>query len=264
MYWCDSQAVISCIRSTDKRFPVYWSNRLAIIHGSSQVDQWRFVPTKQNAADVGSRGVYSKDFNRSMYLWINGPPFLLLQPEEWPITPNVPIMENVMMMSGAQRDASELLSHIITYYSSLPKLLRVIARLMRFMAKVKNNDKNDIPLDLETAKVTLIRYEQMSLDNSQLKRLKPFKDEIGLTRVQSRLANAKHLTYDERFPIILPKNSHLTKLLIQDEHSKSAHMGANYVLSMLRKSYCALQKLSKYFTMQTTWLGKFSLKIKMV
>ena len=53
-YWCDSQAVLSCILSVSKRFPVYWSNRLALIHGLSSVQEWRYVPTKCNPADIGS------------------------------------------------------------------------------------------------------------------------------------------------------------------------------------------------------------------
>ena len=39
-YWCDSQAVLSCLFATDKRFPVYWTNRLAVILGMSDSQQW--------------------------------------------------------------------------------------------------------------------------------------------------------------------------------------------------------------------------------
>jgi hypothetical protein len=65
-YWCDSQAVISSLFATDKRFPVYWSNRIAIILGLSNVSEWRYVPTQCNPADVGSRGIRSKDFKKKL------------------------------------------------------------------------------------------------------------------------------------------------------------------------------------------------------
>ena len=83
-YWCDSQAVLSCLLATDKRFPNYWTNRLAIILGMSDSQQWRYVPTKCNPADIDSHGVHPKDFSKKIQTWVTGPAFLTLPPERWP------------------------------------------------------------------------------------------------------------------------------------------------------------------------------------
>ena len=239
VYWCDSQAVISCINSTNRRFPVYWANRLAIILGNSQVDQWRFVPTKCNPADVGSRGVVSSNFSKQIRLWVDGPDFLRLEPECWPENPRIHVMEDVMMVSDSKEevDMSSLLVYIVQFYSCLFKLLRVIARLLRFMKYPKLEERKHLTSqDLKDTQESLIRFEQRLLVVSHLKRLKPFKDENGTLRVHSRLSKTSY-PFDMRFPIILPKDSHLTKLLIQEEHKRSGHSGPNHVLYQLRQQF---------------------------
>lgn len=238
-YWCDSQAVLSCICSTNKRFPVYWANRLAVILGNSQSDQWRFVPSKSNPADVGSRGIHADSFSKQVQFWIEGPDFLKLPQASWPETPTVHIMENVLMVSeNRQKNESTLLQHVVGFYSCLSKLLRVIARLLRFMKDFKVRKGKELGVsDLKNAEKALVRFEQRSLNVSHLKRLKPFKDTDGLLRVHSRLTNASHLSYDSKYPVILPKDSHLTKLIVEEEHRKAAHMGPSHVLCQLRQRF---------------------------
>ena len=40
-----------------------------------------------------------------------------------------------------------------------------------------------------------------------------------------------------KYPIILPKQSHISSLLIRHIHERYGHCGRNYVLSQLRKKY---------------------------
>ena len=55
-FWIDSTAVLYCIKNSSKRFPVFVANRLAIIKNHTSVEQWHHVPSKQNPADIASRG----------------------------------------------------------------------------------------------------------------------------------------------------------------------------------------------------------------
>ena len=64
-FWSDSMIVLQSIRNTDKRFQTFVANRLAIIHESSKSDQWRYVETKSNPADLASRG-FSVDDNKKL------------------------------------------------------------------------------------------------------------------------------------------------------------------------------------------------------
>ena len=98
-FWSDSQAVLSCIASTNRKFPVYWANRLAVILNSSSHVQWMYVPSDLNPADIGSRGVTYKTFWKKMTLWLEGPAFLLCDSEFWPEQPQVRVMENVFAVT---------------------------------------------------------------------------------------------------------------------------------------------------------------------
>ena len=61
-------------------------------------------------------------------------------------------------------------------------------------------------------------------------------DEHGMLRVKSKFKNWNHST-DEKFPLLLPQNSHLTKLIIWDVHIKLLHSGCYSVLTELRRNY---------------------------
>ncbi|KAI8114711.1 hypothetical protein CVS40_12941 [Lucilia cuprina] len=58
--------------------------------------------------------------------------------------------------------------------------------------------------------------------DSSLFTLNPFQDSKGLLRVSGRLANSL-LPYNERFPIILPRNSHFCNLYLSYLHGILSH-----------------------------------------
>ena len=57
---------------------------------------------------------------------------------------------------------------------------------------------------------------------SSLFRLDPFLDEKGVLRVGGKLQKAA-LAYEVKHPIIIPKKSHLTELLIRHYHNQEQH-----------------------------------------
>ena len=56
---------------------------------------------------------------------------------------------------------------------------------------------------------------------SSLYKLDPFVDEDGILRVGGRLRRAS-LTDDMKFPIILPRNSHVTTLIVSYFHERTS------------------------------------------
>ncbi|XP_064653091.1 uncharacterized protein LOC135503446 [Lineus longissimus] len=56
-YWSDSMNVLYWIRRPGKEFKTYVANRVGEIQERSSADQWRHVPTKQNPADLPTRGL---------------------------------------------------------------------------------------------------------------------------------------------------------------------------------------------------------------
>lgn len=72
--------------------------------------------------------------------------------------------------------------------------------------------------------------------SSKLIRLNPFIDSNQILRVGGRLQHAR-ISYDERHPIILPKNGLFTNLLVTRAHLRTLHGGASLTLSHLRREY---------------------------
>lgn len=58
----------------------------------------------------------------------------------------------------------------------------------------------------------------------------------GVLRVGGRLSKLS-MPVQQRHPIILPKDLHVSELLIRHVHQKGGHSGRNHMLSMLREKY---------------------------
>ena len=67
--------------------------------------------------------------------------------------------------------------------------------------------------------------------------LKPLIDNDGLLRCNSRLRYAEHMSYDTRFPVILPRKSYVTKLIVRNYHEIGNHGGTNQILASLSAQY---------------------------
>jgi hypothetical protein len=58
----------------------------------------------------------------------------------------------------------------------------------------------------------------------------------GILRVGGRLHESS-LPQETKHPIIIPKNSEISKLIIRDAHEKLSHVGRNHTLAVIREKY---------------------------
>ncbi|XP_051171031.1 uncharacterized protein LOC127287922 [Leptopilina boulardi] len=72
--------------------------------------------------------------------------------------------------------------------------------------------------------------------NSNLRALNPFLDADGLIRVGGRLKNSL-LPYNEKHQIVLPKNNHITNLIIRKQHMLNLHGREQTTLNAVRLKY---------------------------
>lgn len=70
---------------------------------------------------------------------------------------------------------------------------------------------------------------------SSLYKLDPFLDSKGILRIGGRLLKAE-LDYDIKHPVIIPKKSHVTNLLIRHFHSKEHHPGYGMTHNSIRQA----------------------------
>ncbi len=70
---------------------------------------------------------------------------------------------------------------------------------------------------------------------SSIQRLDPFIDEHGIIRVGGRIRRAD-VTFEEKHTVILPKNSHVTTLIIRHYHETVQHQGRLLTLNEIRQA----------------------------
>ena len=261
-YHTDSSTVLHYIGSERGRFPVFVANRVKQIRDFSSPQQWRYVPTNENPADIASRGIHAAEIVEND-LWFHGPPFLQTDESSWVkrqfMVDGLSIEEesdSVTVGYTKCDDSCEPVQKLLQHYSSWYRLKRAVVIYRRFFKFLLSKQKDcrtfnvEEVQDAEDAIVKFVQkeafYEEVEtlrknnssgvLTRSNVYRLDPFMDRNGLIRVGGRLRNAK-LDYNMKHPVLLPKKVHITNLVIRSTHEKLLHSGRNHVLSELREKY---------------------------
>ena len=146
-------------------------------------------------------------------------------------------------------------------FSSWFRLTRVHAWINRFINNCKSVKQSSKygelqPEEISDAETMIItacqqeafRAEYTALTNkrqihptSKLLPLSPFIDEDGVLRSDTRIKYAEYLTYDARFPIVLPRKHHVTKLIVRKHHEVNNHAaGTNHLLTIISNKYWIL------------------------
>ncbi|XP_039865704.1 uncharacterized protein LOC120720149 [Simochromis diagramma] len=138
VFWTDSTSVLKYINNKTTRFRTFVANRVSEIVKVSNPQQWRYVDTDNNPADLASRGLTVQSFLKNKQAWLSGPPFLLLPQEEWPQNPDevkqisssdAEIKTTVNAVQTSQE--MDPVSHFIQYFSSWTRLKRAVAWILR-------------------------------------------------------------------------------------------------------------------------------------
>ena len=67
----DSKVVLGYLNNRSRRFYNYVCNRVNIIHQRSKPEQWNYVSSENNPADIGTRPI--KSVTDVLKKWISGP-----------------------------------------------------------------------------------------------------------------------------------------------------------------------------------------------
>lgn len=147
----------------------------------------------------------------------------------------------------------------INKFSLLGRLKRTIVYCLRFIHNSKVNSTRKVsklngPLqsnELERSKRVILAIAQNEkfseeiaalshqiemASKSKILSLRPFLDENNLLRVGGCLQGSQ-LDYQQKHPIIISKNHHLTYLIIRKAHLKNLHAGAQTLLAIIRTQY---------------------------
>ena len=189
--WTDSTIVLGYIRNTTTRFKAFVANRLVTIHEHTQPEEWRYVPTSMNPADLASRGFTTLD-EPSAATWINGPSFLQRSQEEWPQDMTLPVgqedpeIKTTVLVVQAQ--PYDVMLEFCTHFSSLDKAIHSVAWWIRYVSILRKKIKSSgSPLTIQEtreAKALLLRAAQLRHFAEDLKQLT-----VGQVKTSSHLVS---------------------------------------------------------------------------
>ena len=266
IFWSDSQDVLWWITQPGKCFKTFVAHRVGTIQEKTKTSQWRYISTKDNPADLLSRGTSARNCTENS-LWWQGPQFLLNEESEWPkskINQKIKKDENQekkeqnknFLSIYEPRKALEDINP--KQYSSFQRLTRIKAWTQRFIENTRKNilerSKGELKVEeLQNAERYLIKQDQQiefaeenkNLQqgrpikyNSKILKLKPRLDAEGLMRADTRLIHADFLAMETKYPLILSAKSWLTRLIVRQEHQDGKHYaGTQHISNNLRKRY---------------------------
>lgn len=259
--WTDSMIALTWIRAPPHRWTTFVANRTAQIQEHIPPIQWFHVPTKENAADPASRGIFPGDII-SLSLWWTGPKFLLQEAEKWPVQQPVTVVPNEVkdeekvFTFHAQSSEPSFIDEFTQKFSSIHQLQKVFAYVKRFISNVRIKKDTQLrktgPLSyqerhdaLETI-VKLIQHNVFSSEISKIQRnlslpkeimrLAPFLDKDGLLKVGGRVRHS-NLQPSSKHPMLLPARHHITELLIRDLHLRYLHAGISTCQYLLLRNF---------------------------
>ena len=76
-FWSDSTNVLYWIRGKGKQYLPFVANRIGEIQSQTNSEQWQYVETEENPADICSRGLSASQLKDNA-LWWRGPDFLTI------------------------------------------------------------------------------------------------------------------------------------------------------------------------------------------
>ena len=73
-FYTDSKVVLGYLQNNSRAFTKYITSRVTYILAYTSVNQWKYVNTKENPADIATRGLSPSQLKES--IWFTGPQFL--------------------------------------------------------------------------------------------------------------------------------------------------------------------------------------------
>ena len=243
VFWTDSKVVLGYLNNDARKFHIFVANRIQKIKQLTRPEQWHYVPSNMNPADHASRGMSTSEITTTR--WLTGPAFLW---KKEPETPNQPKFE-LQAGDPEVRTKTTLATQAaipfdwnarLTHCSTWDHAIRAVARVGRWRKGSKTQEPLSVE-ELEKAEMIVIKglqaqtflqerthlSENVTLPkSSSLHQLDPIVQD-GLIRVGGRLKHAS-MPNHERHPVVLPKRGHVTNLIIDHCHKRTAHQGRGH------------------------------------
>ena len=170
-FWTDSKIVLGYLANDTKRFYMYVANRTQEIKESTDQNQWNYVRSKDNPADIASRGSNIDELKESA--WFDGTSFLRNVDLQKYLSSNYvdrsiqnedPEVRSMTTTMESRQGISDRYNNL----SSWKGLVRSIA-LLKKMASAKQWKLFNLETsDIEEAEVTVIQTTKLTAIEQKL------------------------------------------------------------------------------------------------
>ena len=256
-YYSDSNIVLGYLNNRVRRFSRYVTSRVQNILSLCSPNQWKYISTENNPADIATRAHTPKQLVGTS--WLQGPDFL---------RSSTPIIEHYeekdIELPETAKETRVLLStkneenYVLTClskFSKWKKICNVSMLIFVFISKLRRRVLSDD--DLRRSAIHFIirevqkssfpeMYSNLSLSSKipascDLSPLNPFLDDDTLMRVGGRLQHGE-LSYQEKHPVLLPHKHPITLVILRHYHEKSMHQGRHITTSTMRQAGLHIHK----------------------
>ncbi|CAI5456574.1 unnamed protein product [Caenorhabditis angaria] len=264
--FCDNEAVLKWVQGQPgrKEIGTFIYNRLRSMRFAvSQIEsrevkvQFGYVRSKENPADLGTRGVDKYPFGNS--IWWDGPKFCQEDTSKW----DSKLFEikdegGIAHLNTVYEVTSDEQLFKCERSSSLAKCKRIAAYVLRFIWKssknlpetrtrLKNNiiefgsisDGGEITAEeMKSAEQLLIKQHQKLISGSKMMKLKDLNLEVneqGIIVCKGRFQQSES-SDAAKFPVLIAEKSELAKRIIREAHGKW-HSSIGHTMANVRTKY---------------------------
>ena len=256
-FYTDSKIVLGYIQNKTKRFKRYVERRVSTILSTTSPEQWFYVSTDVNPADLACRPQKPKELAKSR--WLKGPEMLwsttIASTDEESAEIDLPeeVTKTVVL---ATTSAHEEINQLCVRVGTLYKTVGVAQILLKMMSKLDAarqkvgvclaiRDPNPSRASAEAFLVEQSQRESFPDDykwlasgkelpgNNKMSKLSPFVTQ-GIIKVGGRLQEST-LPSDVKHPALLPRSHPLTRLKVMSVHAQIHHQGRHLTLGALRQ-----------------------------
>lgn len=251
----DSSTVLSWLHIEPHKLKTFVAHRVVKITEDVPLEYWQHVSTRDNPADHCSRGLSSGKLAECASWWV-GPDWLAKDISCWPgnsrfeFSDDIPELRPNACLAQATIVPNEpsLIFTLLERYSSLTRVQRILAWCLRFISASSRHTETSKTLtvkELDHSLQRLIKHEQQAYltedvqSSKAIQKLRPFVDDSGLLRVGGRLKHS-NLPISAKHPVLLPKTSRLSLLIVDCFHITYLHCGPRTLQSIIQRKFWIL------------------------
>ena len=226
----DSKVVLGYINNEARRFHTFVANRVETIRSSSVPEQWTYVPSADNPADLASRGASVTELVDSS--WFTGPSFLWDPDYKFTCWNSNEVQESdveVRRTLAITTKESPLIKRF-EKFSDLSRLIRAVARLQRLAKRCISKELTSQQEREDALSFIVKTFQEYELTGDTISKVGAYKDELGCWKVGGRL-QASNLSSMLKHPYVLVKSSHLAVLVVRHYHTECGHQGRTMTLN---------------------------------